>query len=71
MREADRSNVLKLVNQSILCGMTTDSVAIYLAEARKYGKEYGIEGLIDDWAMEGRQVFVTSQAAEEWANTLP
>jgi hypothetical protein len=69
-KQTDRLKVLEKVYESIEQRMTTYSVAVYVQLARQYGEKYQIEGLVESWIMEGRNVF-TPESAKAWAETLP
>lgn len=70
-KQTDRLNVLKKVQQAIEKRMDTDSITAYVVVAKEYGQKYNIESLVDDWIMEGRTVFSTSESATLWAKSLP
>ncbi|MBD2681539.1 MULTISPECIES: hypothetical protein [Nostoc] len=70
-KQTDRLKILEKVYESIEQRMTTNSVAVYVQLARQYGKKYQIEGLVESWILEGRNVFFTPESAKAWADTLP
>jgi hypothetical protein len=70
-REQDRQEILDAVRIFIEQGMNSGSAGHHIKLARAYGQTYKVIELIEDWLLSSRRMFLDSEHAWQWAETLP